>query len=159
MLFRSDLVRRAAAPKTAVLVEDPGHKDEFVDSEPGPAQTEPGLVIYRFGAPLYFANAPLLLAEVTRQVETAQPPLRWFVLNAEMINDIDVTGGKTLEQVIKLLAERQITFAIARAHAPVPELLERYELLHLIGENRLYHTNRAAVDAYLAATAMQPKQG
>lgn len=151
LLSMIDLLRRAAAPHANVLTETAeGH---FISSEPPAAQTEPGLVIYRFSASLYFANANLFLEEVKRLVEIAQPPLRWFVLNAESINDIDTTGAQALEQVIELLHKRGITFALARAHKPMREWLERYELLEKIGERRLYATNHDAIAACRRETA------
>jgi high affinity sulfate transporter 1 len=146
LLSTIDLVRRAAAPKTSVLAEMP---QGYYDSTDAPlTHTEPGLVVYRFGGPLYFANANAFLEQVKHLAETAQPQLRWFVLNAETINDIDTTGSEALEQAIDVLRERGITFAIARAHPPVPELLERYELLKEIGAQHLYRTDRDAVAAF-----------
>ncbi|NQT40474.1 MAG: STAS domain-containing protein, partial [Planctomycetes bacterium] len=66
---------------------------------------------------------------------------------AEAMVDIDTTGAEALHQVLKLLASRGVTFALARANLQLPSLLQRYHLLELIGENRLYPTNRHAVVA------------
>jgi high affinity sulfate transporter 1 len=150
LLSMIDLLRRAAKPKTAVLREfsDERGRASFVSGDETMLFTEPGLAVYRFSAALYFANANLFQEQVTHLVEKAQPPLRWFVLNAESINDIDTTGAEALRQVIAMLHRRGVTFAIARAHAPVPELLERYELIELIGRERLYRTDREAVEAF-----------
>ncbi len=145
LLSTIDVVRRAASPKTAVLKEYP---DGFFNSDDTVTQTEPGLTIYRFGASLFFANASLFLEQVKQLAGHADPPLRWFVLNAEMINDIDTTGAEALEQAIGYLHERGIVFAISRAHAPVPALLARYDLLHEIGQDHLFATNRDVVDAF-----------
>jgi high affinity sulfate transporter 1 len=147
-----DLLRRAAVPHTTVLTETAsGH---YISSEPPAEQTEPGLVIYRFSSSLYFASANLFTEETKRLVETAQPALRWFVLNAESINDIDTTGAQALEQLIELLHKQGITFAVVRMHKPLREWLERYELMEKIDERRLYDTNRDAVAAYRQATAL-----
>jgi SulP family sulfate permease len=69
------------------------------------------------------------------------------VLDAEAMVDIDTTGAEVLHQVLKLLVGRGVTFAVARANPQLPALLRRYGLLELIGENRLYPTNRHAVAA------------
>lgn len=146
LLSLVDLLRRAAAPHTTVLAQAAdGH---FISSEPPATQTAPGLVMYRFGASLYFANANLFVEDVKRLIDAAQPPLRWFALDAESINDIDTTGAQALEQVIELLHKRGITFVLVRAHEPVRELLHRYDLLEKIDERRLYATNRDAIEAF-----------
>ncbi len=69
------------------------------------------------------------------------------MLDAEAMSDIDTTGAEVLHQVLTLLANRGVTFAVARANPQLPPLLQRYHLLELIGENRLYPTNRHAVAA------------
>ena len=69
------------------------------------------------------------------------------MLDAEAITDIDTTGAEVLHQVLTLLAARGVTFAVARGNPQLPALLQRYDLLELIGENRLYPTNRHAVAA------------
>jgi MFS superfamily sulfate permease-like transporter len=74
--------------------------------------------------------------------------VKWFVLDAEAIDDIDTTGADALEQIIEFLHKRNITFAMSRAYSPVPELLETYDLMEKIGEERLYATNRRAADAF-----------
>jgi high affinity sulfate transporter 1 len=153
LLSTIDLVRRAATPKTAVLAELPNGEFTSAGTVRGVTQTRPGLVVYRFGAPLYFANANVFLDEVKHIVETSQPPLRWFVLNAESINDIDTTGAEALEQALTVLHARSITFALARAHEPVPALLERYDLMTKIGKHNLFPTDRAAVGAFVEAAA------
>ncbi|MCS6879918.1 MAG: solute carrier family 23 protein [Oscillochloridaceae bacterium] len=143
-----DLIWRASQPHTAVLVEQPDGQS-FEAPEGAPVQTtRPGLIIYRFSAPLYFANAGRFQDEVKSLAANAAPPVRWFVLDAAAISDIDTTGARALAQTITALKAQGITFAISRARTPVPDLLERYELLEQIGKERLFVTNRAAVRAF-----------
>jgi MFS superfamily sulfate permease-like transporter len=118
-----------------------------VPTETISAPDESGLVVYRFGSPLYFANANLFLEEVEKLVTQDATPVRAFVLDAEAVADIDSTGAEVLHQVVTLLADRGVTFAVARANLQLKPLLQRYRLLDLIGENRLYPTNRHAVAA------------
>jgi len=146
LLATIDVIRRASRPGTWVLREsrDGSH---FVPTETITAPDESGLIVYRFGSPLYFANANLFLEEVEKLVTQGPTPIRWFVLDAEAMVDIDATGAEVLHQVLTLLANRGVTFAVARANPQLPPLLQRYHLLELIGENRLYPTNRHAVAA------------
>ena len=91
-------------------------------------------MIYRFGAPLYFANATLFLEEVEQLIDRAPTPVRWFVLDAEAMVDVDTTGAAVLRQAIDLLARRKITFAISRADRAFRSWLEQYELMALVDQ-------------------------
>jgi sulfate permease, SulP family len=155
------VVGRASKPLTAVLSLEPNGRSYYAAVDVGAhrAVTLPGLIIYRFGASLYFANANTFIEDVQRLVEGAGAgadaqgeKVQWFVLDAEAINDIDTTGAEALEQAHEFLKKRNVTFAISRANPRVPELLKTYDLLEKIGETRLYPTNRDAVDAFSKET-------
>jgi MFS superfamily sulfate permease-like transporter len=146
LLTTIDVVRRASRPGTWVLREAPDGS-YFVPAEEVADSVHTGLIVYRFGSPLYFANANLFSEEVEKLVTHSPTPVRCFVLDAEAISDIDTTGAEVLHQVLTLLANRGVAFALARANPQLPALLKRYDLLELIGENRLYPTNRHAVAA------------
>lgn len=157
LLSTIDLVARAARPRTAVLAPTPdGQSYELPEGEPRTV-TRPGLVIYYFGAPLYFANASLLQEQVKGLVARAPAPVRWFVLDAAAITDIDTTGAEALRQVAEELRAAGVVFAISRLEPPLPELLERYELLEAIGTHQLYATNRAAAAAFERAERAAPR--
>ena len=149
LLSLVDLIRRASRPDTAVLQEAPDGS-HFVPAPAGAgdAVSASGLVIYRFGAPLYFANATLFLDEVEQIVQRAPTPVRWFVLDAEAMVDVDTTGAGVLRQAIKMLAERDVTFAVSRADRAFHSWLERYELMDLIDPKRFFPTNRHAAAAF-----------
>ncbi len=147
LLSTIDVIRRASRPETSALLEAPDGS-YFAPAGDGEGTATSGLVIYRFGAPLYFANATLFLDEVEHLVTGSSTPVRWFVLDAEAMTDIDTTGAQTLRQAITLLAERDITFAISRADQSFRSWLEKYDLMELIDENRFYPTNRHAAEAY-----------
>jgi MFS superfamily sulfate permease-like transporter len=74
------------------------------------------------------------------------------VLDAEAMVDIDTTGEESLHQVLTLLAKRGVTVAVSRANQSTAALLSRYHLLELIGDNRLYPTNRHAIEAFRKET-------
>ena len=106
------------------------------------------MIIYRFGAPLYFANASLLEEEVDKLLKPATTPVKWLVLDMQAMVDIDTSGAEVLEQVLSRMADSGVTVVISRANQPTTALLEQYRLLGLIGENRLYPTNRHAIAAF-----------
>ena len=151
LLATIDLLRRAARPGTWVLQEAPDGS-HFVPGETGQASDTSGIIIYRFGAPLYFANATVFEEEVEKLVTQAATPVKWFVLDAEAMVDIDTTGEQTLHQVLTWLAKRGVTVALSRANQSTAALLVQYHLLELIGENRLYPTNRHAIAAFRRET-------
>jgi SulP family sulfate permease len=142
-----DLLRRASLPFTTLLRESaPG--SYFISGGEGSAHSTPGLIVYRFTAPLYFANANLFSEEIEKLVAQAPTPVRWFVLDSSAIHDMDTTGEEAMRQVLAMLAERDVTFAITRASTPLQSILKDYGLLDEIGRERLYDTNRAAVAAF-----------
>jgi len=147
LLSTIDVIRRASNPETAALVEAPDGS-HFLPLQAGQASSLPGLVVYRFGAPLYFANASLFRDDVERLITAPPTPVRWFVLDAEAMVDVDTTGAATLQQAITMLAGRGITFAVSRADRSFRSWLERYELMTLIDQRRFYPTNRHAAEAF-----------
>jgi MFS superfamily sulfate permease-like transporter len=151
LLSTIDVIRRASRPDTSALLEAPDGS-YFAPAGEGEGTVTSGLVIYRFGAPLYFANATLFLDEVERLVTGSSTPVRWFVLDAEAMTDIDTTGAQTLRQAITLLADRDVTFAVSRADRAFRSWLERYDLMELIDESRFYPTNRHAAAAFREGT-------
>ena len=142
-----DVIRRASHPDTSALQEAPAGSP-FIPVGAGQASGLPGLVIYRFGAPLYFANAAQLVDEVEQLVNQAPTPVRWFVLDAEAMVDVDTTGAQALRQVITLLAKQDVTLAVSRAGRSFRSWMEKYELMGLIDQGRFYPTNRHAAAAF-----------
>jgi len=142
-----DVIRRASRPETAALVEAPDGS-HFAPAADGQASGSSGLMVYRFGAPLYFANATLFLDDVERLVTESPTPVRWFVLDAQAMVDVDTTGAGVLGQAITMLKKRNITFAVSRADRSFRSWLEKYELMELIDQRRFFPTNRHAAEAY-----------
>ena len=151
LLATIDLLQRASRPDTWVLEEAPDGS-HFVPEETDHAPDTSGIIIYRFGAPLYFANATFFEEEVEKLVTQAATPVKWFVLDAEAMVDIDTTGEEVLHQVLRWLANRGVTVALSRTNQSTSALLAHYHLLELIGENRLYPTNRHAIAAFRQET-------
>ena len=91
-------------------------------------------------------------------VARAASTVKWFVLDAEAMVDIDTTGEETLHQVLVWLAKRGVTVAMSRVNQSTINLLAHYHLLELIGENRLYPTNRHAIAAFRQETGQATPQ-
>jgi SulP family sulfate permease len=151
LLATIDVLRRASRPGTWVLQEAPDGS-HFIPGEVDRGSDTSGFIAYRFGAPLYFANTTLFEDEIEKLVTQAAMPVKWFVLDAEAMVDIDSSGAETLRQVLTSLTNRGVTFALSRANQTTTDLLAHYHLLELIGENRLYPTNRHAVAAFRQET-------
>ena len=123
-------------------------------SPPTPGtQSEPGLIVYRFGVGLFYANAARLSEEVNALIDTDPPP-RWFVLLAEAIDDVDYTGGKTLCSSSPPSSQsRNVVFAIAEAGPDVRRELDRFGVTAKIGESHLFDTADEARAAFRSARA------
>jgi SulP family sulfate permease len=147
LLSLVDVIRRASRPETSALLEAPDGS-HFLPAGAGDAHSSSGLVVYRFGAPLYFANSTLFLDEVEQLLARTTTPVRWFVLDAEAMVDVDTTGAEVLRQAITMAAERDVVFAVSRADRSLRSWLEKYELMELIDESRFYPTNRHAAAAF-----------
>lgn len=150
LLTTIEVVRRAANPKTSVLVESPDRQTYRASGVAEFVLTAPGIVVYRFGGPLFFANAPVLLNDVEAILSANEGALDCFILDAESINDIDTTGLEALEGVIEMLHDKGIALYVSRPYSPLPELLAHYGLLDHIGRENQFDTNRAAVAAFQA---------
>lgn len=147
LLTTIEVVRRAANPKTSVLVAPPDGQSYQPQPVADYAFTAPGIVVYRFGGPLFFANATVFQSDVETILAAQDGKVEHFIFDAEAVNDIDTTGLEALENVIELLRERGVRFAVSRAYSPVPGLLAHYGLLDHIGADNIFETNRAAVAA------------
>jgi high affinity sulfate transporter 1 len=111
----------------------------------------PGLTIYRFDAPLIFANAKTFREEV-RQLAGAQPPPRWILVAAEPITDVDTTASDMLEDLDEALNAQGINLVFAELKDPVRRKIERYGLTRTIDPNHFYPTIDAAVASYRTDT-------
>ncbi|MCS6849185.1 MAG: SulP family inorganic anion transporter [Anaerolineae bacterium] len=151
------VVGSASKPHTAVLQVQPDAQGALVEAaaQSHPSSTLPGLIVYRFSSSLYFANANAFTEEVEHLIEDVEAQgekVRWFVLDAEAINDVDTTGAEALRVAHDYLSKRGIVFALARANPIVIGFLETYELDEAIPESRRFATNRQAIEAYSRAT-------
>jgi SulP family sulfate permease len=117
------------------------------------------MMVYGFDAPLFFANAPYLMDQVSDLISTADPPLRYLLLDAEAIPDIDTTAADTLKDMHQVLREKGITLGIARANGRLRETMRLTGLEELIGVANFYPSVRNAVEAFREASLAGKKSG
>lgn len=143
-----DLLRRVARPHDSVQGFVPGVAGMHDIEDYPEARLEPGLLVYRYDAPLFFANAEDFRTRAMAAVDDNPDPVQWFVLNAEANVDVDLTALDALDQLRRDLAARGIVFAMARVKQDLRVMLAAAGLLDKIGEDHIYPTLPTAVDAY-----------
>jgi SulP family sulfate permease len=143
-----DLLRRIARPHDGILGYIPGMAGMHDVDDYDTGRQVPGLLVYRYDAPLFFANAEDFRRRALAAVDAADPPVEWFLLNAEANTEVDLTAVDALEEVRRTLAERDIVFALARVKFELHEILASVGFVDRIGEDRVFMTLPTAVSAY-----------
>ncbi|MDQ7905061.1 sulfate permease [Phytohabitans sp. ZYX-F-186] len=144
----AETLHRVARPHDAVQGFVPGLAGMHdVDDYPQ-ATTVPGLVVYRYDSPLFFANADDFRRRALAAVHGQDRKVAWFVLNAEANVEVDSTALDAMEQLRAELAERGIVFALARVKQDLRDDLDRFGLTAAIGAERIFPTLPTAVEAY-----------
>jgi high affinity sulfate transporter 1 len=136
-------------PHSAVLGRPEG-VDGYHDITRYPnARQIPGLVLFRWDAPLFFANAELFKERALEAVAQAPTPVRWLVVTAEPVTSVDVTAADVLVELDETLHAAGIELCFAELKDPVKDKLRRFGLFARIGEQRFFPTIGAAVSRYL----------
>ena len=155
----ADLLVRVARPHDAVLGRVRGLAGMHdVDDYPG-AQTIPGLVVYRYDAPLFFANADNFRRRALAAAAQVSGQLRWFVLNVEANVEVDFTALEALNAVRAEITKQGAEFALARVKQDLLARLRAFGLADKVGEDRLFPTLPTAVQAYQAWARQQGQPG
>jgi sulfate permease, SulP family len=156
VLSVAELLYRVGRPHDAILGLVPGLAGMHdVDDYPQ-AETIPGLVVYRYDAPLFFANAQDFRRRALAAVDQCHGQARWFVLNTEANVEVDYTALEAVEALRAELARRGIVFALARVKQDLLDDLRAFGLVRTIGEQRIFPTLPTAVDGYRRWAAQQP---
>ncbi|MFJ9626800.1 SulP family inorganic anion transporter [Streptomyces sp. NPDC101175] len=146
----AELLTRVARPHDAVEGLVPGVAGMHdVDDYPQ-ARTVPGLVVYRYDSPLFFANAEDFRRRALAAVDQQAVPVRWFVLNTEANVEVDITALDAVDGLRRELAHRGVVFALARVKQDLRHDLEAYGLVDSVGEDHIFPTLPTAVAAYRA---------
>jgi high affinity sulfate transporter 1 len=141
------IVRHSYHPHTAVLRRGEGGIWQLNPVVRG-AVTEPGLVIYRFGAPLFYANAGRFAEEIELLAGPAPSSLRWLVVDAGAIIQVDYTAARVVRELHEDLAQRGVELVFAHVQSDLRPDLDRHHLTEVIGANRIFDSLHDALDAY-----------
>lgn len=120
------------------------------------AHTIPGLVVYRYDSPLFFANAENFQRRAMAAVDQHEGRVDWFVLNTEAIVEVDITALDSLETLRRRLHDRGIIFALARVKQDLLDDLDAYGFTASVGQDLMFPTLPTAMDAYRTWLQRQP---
>jgi len=141
---------RAWRPYDAVLGRVDGLRGYHDISRHPDARRIPGLVLFRWDAPLFFANANIFHEHVLRAVAEAPTRTRWVVVTAEPVTDVDITAADALSALDEELHRADIELCFAEMKGPVKDRLKRYGLFTKLGDESFFRTIGEAVDRYSA---------
>jgi high affinity sulfate transporter 1 len=139
-------VRHSYRPHTMVLAPDAAGRWMPVPAIPG-AETEPGLIIYRFGADLFYANDHRFTDEVRSLVEHAPTPVRWFIVDADAITDLDYSAARSIRELLDDLARQKVGVIFGRVSPYLKSDMDRHGVTAAIGEARVFTTLHEAIAA------------
>ena len=148
-------IQRVWRPHDAVLGRIDGRKGYHDMVRHPHARQIPGLLLFRFDAPLFFANADHFVRRVRRGIDAADDPVRRVVVAAEPMSDIDTTGAEVLSRLLDELGEANITLVFAELKGPVKDRMRRYGLYERVGPRGFHSTVGRAVNAYVQESGVE----
>jgi high affinity sulfate transporter 1 len=144
-----DLVRRQYSPRDFIIRPD-GRGGVVYEKAVTGRESLPGLIIYRYDAQLFYANANRFVDDAEAIIEAAPDPVRWFVLDAGSIDDVDYSAGISLGRLLDYLTSRNVTFGLARLDESLSTTLGMYGLLDRIPADHRFSTLEEALAAFRA---------
>ncbi len=141
------IVRHSYRPHTGVLAVSQHDAWQLVPAVPG-VVTEPGLVIYSFGAALFYANASLFAKEIRGLVGPTPSPVRWLAVDAEAITNVDYTAARMVRELHEELVDRGVVLVFARAPLSLKADLDRHLLTQVIGPAQFFDRLHDAAAAF-----------
>ena len=143
------IVSHSYHPNSGVMVLNDMKTWDVAPSVPG-TMTQPGLVIYRFGAPLFYANANRFAEEIK---DLATSEVKWVAVDAEAITHVDYSAARVVRKVHDELAARSVVMAFARVRWQLQEDMDRHHLTEVIGKERIYRRLHDARAQFAKETA------
>ncbi len=144
------IVRHDYHPHSGVLQANPDGSWRLTPVAPH-VVTEPGLVLYRFGAELFYANAGRFIEEVTQVVQPMPSAVKWVVVDAEAMTHLDYTAARILQGLKKNLSEAGVELAFARVPWDLKSDFDRHHVTETIGPNRIFNKLHEATAAFAAS--------
>jgi high affinity sulfate transporter 1 len=149
------LVSRQYRPSNFVVGVDADGQPTYRPAEPG-LQSQPGLLVFRYDAELFYANANRFVDDVEALVSAAPDPVRWLVLDCSAIEDVDYSAGLALGHLVEYVHAHDAHFAVARADARLLETLELMGTLDLFGREHVFGNLTDAFDAFTRDPSPRP---
>ncbi|CAB5035813.1 unannotated protein [freshwater metagenome] len=141
------IFKRQWSPEAFVIGLDGANDPTYTASRPG-LESQPGLIVFRYTASLFFANASNYADAVREMVTQAPHPVEWFVIDGSSLGNIDYSAGLELQTLFDFLEQRDITLALARADQHLSEVLANLSLDQRIAEDRRFATLPEAYAAF-----------
>jgi sulfate permease, SulP family len=141
------IVHHSYHPRSGVMISESDGTWKLTPAVPG-AVTEPGLVLYRFGAALYYANASRFADEILCLVGPPPSAVRWIIIDAEAITNVDYSAARVVLELHKNLTNAGVTFGFARVPWNTKADFERHHLTEAIGSALVFNRLHDALDAY-----------
>jgi SulP family sulfate permease len=145
-------VRHSYRPHTTVLAPDATGLWVPVPATPG-VETQPGMIVYRFGADLFYANENRFADEVRALVRHAPSPVRWLVIDAGAIGALDYSAARTLRELCEQFRHSGVAFIFGRVSAFLRSDMERHGITAVIGPSHIFATLHEALEAYHGAVS------
>ena len=149
VLSMLDIIRRQYKPGDYVIGEDQAGEPTYLAARPG-VQSLPGLVVFRYDAELFYANANRFADHLELIIATAPDPVRWVALDCGAIDDIDYSAGVTLANLVNYCQAHHARFVLVRPDTQLLATLRSYGTLAEIGEGNIYRTVADTFRAYRA---------
>ncbi len=141
------IVHHSYHPRSGVMLSESDGTWKLTPPIAG-ATTRPGLVMYRFGAALYYANATRFADEILAIVGPSPSPVRWFIVDAEAITNIDYSAARVVQELKKDLTNAGVNFGFARLPASTLADFDRHHLTELFAPSWIFNRLHDALDAY-----------
>jgi high affinity sulfate transporter 1 len=144
-----DLIRRQYKPGDYVLGQDEAGEPVYLPAKPG-AQSLPGLIVFRYDAELFYANANRFADQFESVIAAAPDPVRWIALDCAAIPDIDYSAGETLANLVDYSRAHNARFVLVRPDTQLLATLKAYGTLDTVGEDSIFPSLPEVFSAYRA---------
>jgi MFS superfamily sulfate permease-like transporter len=141
------IVHHSYHPRSGVMTPEGDGTWRLIPPVAG-AVTEPGLVLYRFGAALFYANASRFADEILTLVGPSPTSVRWLIVDAEAITNVDYSAARVVEELKKYLTSAGVVFGFARVPWNTRTDFDRHHLTEAISPSLIFNRLHDAVDAY-----------
>jgi SulP family sulfate permease len=139
-------VRHSYRPHTMMLAPGNDGRWQPVPSLPG-TQTTAGLIVYRFGADLFYANDHFFVEEVRRLIDSAPSKIRWFVVDASAITDLDYSAARSLTDLFEALTQQNVEVVFARVNRYLRADMDRHGITEIVKASCIFGTMHEALAA------------